>query len=149
MFPSNPSSPSPRHKPRTLGSGFRPIPGLALASVLTPVLALFALGLGLAPAHAQRDELPPSAAEGHLTPLAPIPDWTLLEPYQLTLTRQEFTDRLTHLYATDAASAATFNRYASIDDDEAVFYADENRMVARFHLHFAPSADDKLSLIHI
>jgi len=111
--------------------------------------ALAVLWLGLSPLQAQREPLPPSATEGHLTPLAPIPDWTLLEPYQLTLTRQEFTDRLVHLYAADPASAAIFNRYASIDDDQAVFYADESRMVPRFHLHFAPTADDKRPLASI
>ena len=58
---------------------------------LLPALALAAMALAL-----------PARAD-HLSPLAPKPDWDSLEPYQKTITREEFTRLVNNVYSIDGA----------------------------------------------
>ena len=45
-----------------------------------------------------------SVATAKLTPLAPKPDWHVLDKYQQTITRKEFSDLLNRIYAPSAAA---------------------------------------------
>ncbi|MBJ7327224.1 MAG: hypothetical protein JHC52_07755, partial [Chthoniobacterales bacterium] len=53
------------------------------------------------------------ASAQRLTPLATQPDWSSLEKFQGTITKEEFTSLLTQVYAPRGAS----NRYFTIKDD--------------------------------
>jgi len=77
-----------------------------------------------------------SACAGQLSPLAPQPDWAKLEPYQRTITRQEFARLIDQVYSPDGA----FWKFARIDDDKVVIFSDPGRTPpALFTLYFAPS----------
>ena len=73
----------------------------------------------------------------HLSPLAPKPDWDSLEPYQKTITRDEFTRLINEVYSIDGA----FWAYCSINDDRVVIYSDLQKSYPLFTLHFASSED--------
>jgi len=83
-------------------------------------LALLLLGLC---AHAQK-----------LTPLAPKPDWSSLDKFQGTITKDEFTRLLTQVYAPRGAWQGTF----TIADDHATVAAGEGQ--PPFRLDFASDA---------
>lgn len=80
-----------------------------------------------------------------LTPLARPPVWAQLDPYQKTVTREEFDSRLKALYATTPASLAAFRRYAEEDAGEIVFYADDGKLTPRYRLAFATEGDRRPS----
>jgi hypothetical protein len=99
----------------------------------------FLVGAALGPMLAA---LPASA--GGLSPLAPTPDWSVLEGYQQTITRQEFARLVNQVYSPDGA----FWKYADIDDRSVAVYSDPakssgiftypgNKLL--FTLHFAAS----------
>jgi len=89
---------------------------------LLPALALAAMALAL-----------PARAD-HLSPLAPKPDWDSLEPYQKTITREEFTRLVNNVYSIDGALWA----YCNINDERVVIYSDLQKSYPLFTLHFAP-----------
>ena len=77
------------------------------------------------------------ARADHLSPLAPKPDWDSLEPYQKTITREEFTRLVNNVYSLDGA----FWSYCSINDREVMIYSDMTKLKLLFALRFAPSKD--------
>jgi hypothetical protein len=76
-----------------------------------------------------------SARAGQLSPLAPTPNWSTLDGYQRTISRQEFTRLINQVYSIDGA----FWNYADIDDKSVVLYSDTARKHPLFTLHFAGS----------
>jgi len=70
-----------------------------------------------------------------LSPLAPTPNWSALESYQRTITRQEFARLINQVYSPDGA----FWNYADIDDKRVVVYSDTGKAHPLFTLHFAAS----------
>jgi hypothetical protein len=78
--------------------------------------------------------LVPARAD-HLSPLAPKPDWSSLEPYQKTLTRGEFSRLVNGVYSIDGA----FWKYCDINDERVAIYSDPQKGHALFTLEFAPS----------
>jgi len=91
----------------------------ALAAVLGLVLSMVTLA---------------EAAE--LSPLAPPPNWASLEPYQHTISRQEFTRLIDQVYSPDGA----FWKFAKINDDRVMIFSDTDRTPPPlFTLYFAPS----------
>ena len=87
-------------------------------------LAAFGLLLSLAPVTA-----------GPLSPLAPTPDWSVLQGYQQTITRGEFTRLINNVYSIDGA----FWKYADIDDKRVIVYSDTAKQHPLLNLAFAPS----------
>ena len=83
-------------------------------------LALLVLALA---AHAQK-----------LTPLAARPDWSSLDKFQDTITKEEFTRLLTQVYAPRGAWQGTFN----LADDHVTVATSEGQ--PPFRLNFAPDA---------
>ncbi|MCE0523017.1 MAG: hypothetical protein LV480_08915 [Methylacidiphilales bacterium] len=77
----------------------------------------------------------PLAGAGQLSPLAPTPNWSALESYQRTITRQEFTRLIDQVYSIDGA----FWSYADINDERVVIFSDTTKAHPIFTLHFAPS----------
>jgi len=75
------------------------------------------------------------ARAGQLSPLAPTPNWTALEPYQQTITRQEFSRLVDQVYSVDGA----FWNYADINDKRVVIYSNTAKTQPLFTLHFAAS----------
>ncbi len=72
---------------------------------------------------------------GPLSPLAPTPNWSTLEPYQRTITRHEFTRLINQVYSIDGA----FWNYADIDDQRVIVFSDTAKAHPLFTLHFAAS----------
>jgi N-acetylmuramoyl-L-alanine amidase len=72
---------------------------------------------------------------GPLSPLAPPPDWGSLQAYQRTITRDEFTRLIDHVYSIDG----TFWKYCDIDDQRAAIYSDTGHHQPIFTLNFAAS----------
>ena len=70
-----------------------------------------------------------------LTPLAPKPDWSSLDKFQDTITKDEFTRLLTQVYAPRDA----WKGYFTIADDHATVATGEGQ--PPFRLNFAPDAD--------
>lgn len=75
------------------------------------------------------------ASGGQLSPLAPKPDWTALDAYQKTITRQEFTRLINDVYTPDGA----FWDFAKIDDTKMTVYSDMAKTEPLFTLQFAAS----------
>jgi N-acetylmuramoyl-L-alanine amidase len=75
------------------------------------------------------------ANAGQISPLAPKPDWSSLEPYQKTITRQEFTRLIDNVYSIDGA----FWSYADIDDNRVIVYSDLAKKQPLLTLNFAAS----------
>ena len=69
-----------------------------------------------------------------LSPLAPRPDWSRLDPYQETITRAEFQSLLDRIYAPGGASAGVI----SVTDNAATIRAGSGRPV--YVLRFAPDS---------
>ena len=78
---------------------------------------------------------PLAALAGQLSPLAPKPDWSVLDAYQRTITRAEFTRLIDTIYTSDGA----FWDYTKIDDDKVIVYSDLAKTEPLFTLHFASS----------
>ena len=72
---------------------------------------------------------------GTLSPLAPKPDWSVLQGYQQTITRQEFTRLIDQVYSIDGA----FWKYADIDDKHVIVFSDTAKQHPLLSLNFAPS----------
>ena len=72
---------------------------------------------------------------GKVSPLAPVPDWAGLEPYQRTITRGEFSRLIDQVYTPDGA----FWDYARIDDGRVTIFSDTAKTEPLFTLHFAAS----------
>jgi N-acetylmuramoyl-L-alanine amidase len=70
-----------------------------------------------------------------LSPLAPRPDWSDLDPYQRTITREEFVRLIDQVYSPDGG----FNRYLDIGGDEVTIYSDCAHRQRLYTLHFASS----------
>jgi hypothetical protein len=77
----------------------------------------------------------PLAGAGQLSPLAPTPNWSALEAYQRTITRQEFARLIDQVYTPDGA----FWSYADIDDKRVVVFSDTAKKHPLFTLQFAAS----------
>ncbi len=77
-----------------------------------------------------------------LSPLAPAPDWAILEPYQKTITRAAFEHLLQSVYSLDGA----FLKYLDLSDDHAVVYSDLEHTNKVFTLQFATSEASELPL---
>jgi len=75
------------------------------------------------------------AIAGELSPLAPTPDWSALEAYQQTITRQEFTRLVNQVYSIDGS----FWNYTDINDKRVVICSDTAKAHPLFTLHFAAS----------
>jgi N-acetylmuramoyl-L-alanine amidase len=75
----------------------------------------------------------PLTGAGQLSPLAPKPNWTALESYQRTITRQEFARLIDQVYTPDGA----FWNYADIDDKRVAVFSDTGKKHPLFTLHFA------------
>jgi len=71
-------------------------------------------------------------------PRLPVPNpWYALDPYQGTITRQQFEGKLHTLYDPFGA----FSPFYDINDERVIFYsAPKSRSVPMFTLHFAPPA---------
>jgi N-acetylmuramoyl-L-alanine amidase len=74
-----------------------------------------------------------AAHAAKLSPLSPTPDWSSLEPYQHTITRQDFTHLLESVYAPRQAWRDTI----TIADDHATIATRPGS--PPFTLHFAPT----------
>jgi N-acetylmuramoyl-L-alanine amidase len=70
---------------------------------------------------------------GKLSPLAPPPDWSALDGYQRTLTREDFTRMVNQVYSPDG----DFWKYTRMDDDQVTIYSDSQKTEPLFTLHFA------------
>ena len=77
------------------------------------------------------------AFAGPLSSLAPPPDWSSLNAYQRTITRQEFTRLIDQVYTPDGG----FWDYAQIDNGKLVVFSDLAKTQPLFTLHFAASDD--------
>jgi hypothetical protein len=75
------------------------------------------------------------AGAGQISPLAPRPDWSALEAYQRTITRQEFARLIDQVYTPDGA----FWNYADINDQRVVVFSDTAKTQPLFTLRFAAS----------
>jgi len=84
----------------------------------------------------------PLAGAAKISPLAPTPNWTSLEPYQRTITRGEFTRLIDQVYTPDGA----FWDYAKIDDEKVAIFSDTERTEPIFTLHFAASDQAQVPL---
>src|SRR5258708_10647115 len=73
------------------------------------------------------------AGASGLSPMAPPPNWTTLEPYQKTITRKEFARLIDQVYSPDGG----FWKYVKIDDGKAAIFADTAQTHPLFTLHFA------------
>jgi hypothetical protein len=62
-----------------------------------------------------------------------MPNWSVLESYQRTITRQEFTRLINQVYSIDGA----FWNYADINDQRVVVFSDTAKTHPLFTLHFA------------
>lgn len=93
-----------------------------------PLFCLIAVALAALFLTFRKKQAPPSAGEPDTTPeittvppaslssLAAPPDWSMLEPYQRTITREHFEDLLTRIFTVDN----TWQRFIRIDDHHAV-----------------------------
>jgi N-acetylmuramoyl-L-alanine amidase len=72
---------------------------------------------------------------GQLSPLAPTPNWTVLEAYQKTITRHEFARLIDQVYSIDG----TFWNYADIDDNRVIVFSDTAKRHPLITLQFAAS----------
>ena len=73
---------------------------------------------------------------GPVSPLAPTPNWSTLEPYQRTITRQEFARLIDQVYSPDGA----FWKFARIDDTRVVIFSGSDETPPPlFTLYFAPN----------
>jgi hypothetical protein len=77
-----------------------------------------------------------AAPAGPLAPLSPPPDWSSLNAYQKTITRDEFSHWIDSVYSPDGG----FWRYAKIDDAQVTIFSDLAKSEPLFTLHFAASA---------
>jgi N-acetylmuramoyl-L-alanine amidase len=75
------------------------------------------------------------AKAGQLSPLAPTPNWSALEAYQKTITREEFTRLIKNVYSIDGA----FWDYADINDERVIVYSDTAKAHPLLTLQFAAS----------
>jgi hypothetical protein len=75
------------------------------------------------------------ARAGQLSPLAPTPNWSSLDGYQRTISRQEFTRLINQVYSIDGA----FWDYADINDKRLILYSDTGKKQPIFTLNFAGS----------
>jgi N-acetylmuramoyl-L-alanine amidase len=75
------------------------------------------------------------ANAGQLSPLAPTPDWSALQAYQKTISRDEFSRLVNNVYSVDGA----FWKYADIDDKRVIVYSDIGKSHPLLTLQFAPS----------
>jgi len=82
------------------------------------------------------------ASAGQISPLAPKPDWSMLNAYQKTITKREFTRLINEIYTPDKA----FWTYAKIDDDKVTLYSDLAKTEPLFTLQFAPDVDNQSPL---
>jgi hypothetical protein len=73
-----------------------------------------------------------AASAQKLTPLAPRPDWSSLDKFQRTITKEEFTRLLTEVYAPRGA----WEQYFNIANDHATIATSPGR--PPFRLEFAP-----------
>jgi hypothetical protein len=74
-------------------------------------------------------------AAGRLSPLATPPDWSSLDGYQRTITRDEFARWINQVYSPDG----DFWKYTQVDDSKMVLYSDLEKRDRLFTLYFAPS----------
>jgi hypothetical protein len=72
---------------------------------------------------------------GQLSPLAPTPNWSALDAYQKTITREEFSRLIDQVYSVDGA----FWNYADIDDKQISIFSDTAKRHLLFTLQFAAS----------
>lgn len=108
---------------------------LAVVFPRFPVLAILGLVLLGQPAHA-----------GSLSPLAPQPNWSNLEPYQHTITRKEFARLIDQVYSPDGA----FWKFAKIDDTKVVIFSGpDNTPPPLFTLYFAATDSACLPLPYV
>jgi N-acetylmuramoyl-L-alanine amidase len=70
---------------------------------------------------------------GQLSPLAPTPDWSALNGYQHTITREEFTRLIDQVYSIDGA----FWNYADINEQRVIIFSDTAKNHPLFNLQFA------------
>jgi hypothetical protein len=70
-----------------------------------------------------------------LSLLAKAPDWTLLDPFQETITRADFEKKLTHVFTTGDA----WRNVIEIEETEARILMGFTPDDGTFHLRFAPS----------
>jgi N-acetylmuramoyl-L-alanine amidase len=103
-------------------------------SARRPYLLGAALGLILLCSFALAAQAPAPAHPGALSPLAPKPDWSVLNAYQKTISRAEFTRLVDHVYSFDGA----FWSYCDINDQRAIVYSDRAKKAPLFTLNFAP-----------
>jgi hypothetical protein len=75
----------------------------------------------------------PLTHAGALSPLAPKPDWSTLNAYQRTISRDEFTRLIDHVYSFDGA----FWSYTDINDQHVIIYSDRAKRNPLFTLNFA------------
>ena len=84
----------------------------------------------------------PAIQAGQLSPLAPKPDWSALDAYQHTITRDEFTRLVDHVYSFDG----TFWKYTEIDNKHVVLYSDTAKRLPLYILEFAPDTKSEAPL---
>ncbi|WP_242522397.1 N-acetylmuramoyl-L-alanine amidase [Candidatus Methylacidiphilum infernorum] len=77
-----------------------------------------------------------------LSPLAPPPDWTRLDQFQETITREEFIQLINTLYSPTGA----FWRYTIINGNELTIYSDVEHNELLYRLRLAPDQESQLPL---
>jgi len=92
-------------------TAMRLLPGLFLVALTLPALA------------------------DNLSPLAQPPDWSKLEGYQRTITRDEFARLVDSVYSVDGG----FWSYATLASDKVTLFSDATKRSPEFTLHFAGS----------
>ncbi|WP_235277253.1 hypothetical protein [Methylacidiphilum kamchatkense] len=84
----------------------------------------------------------PLFAVQKLSPLAPSPDWSRLDQFQETITRDEFVQLINTLYS----PSGSFWRYTIINGNEVTIYSDTEHNELLYRLRLAPDPESQVPL---
>ncbi|CAB4244703.1 conserved protein of unknown function [Methylacidimicrobium sp. AP8] len=86
--------------------------------------------------------LSPLSSRAELSPLAPEPDWSALDAFQETMTREEFVHWVNTLFSPDGS----FWKFTIINGNEVTLFADKEHSRLLYRLRLAPDVDSQLPL---
>ncbi|QSR84006.1 N-acetylmuramoyl-L-alanine amidase [Methylacidimicrobium sp. B4] len=86
--------------------------------------------------------LSPLASQAELSPLAPDPDWSALDAFQETMTREEFVHWINTLFCPDGS----FWKFTVINGNEVTLFGDTEHTRLLYRLRLAPDLDSQLPL---
>ncbi len=111
-----------------ISTGLKPLPksSLRVPGIFSQLLAVLVLGPGFSPGAAAAETAPPP----NLARLGSVPDWSRLDPYQGTMTREEFVHLLRHCYARKPEEADPVIR---IEPDRALILRQSNHPEAGWY----------------